>query len=210
MVEQVETGATGSQDAAGFRSELGDVLLQVLLHARIQEEAGHFGVGDVVDALTEKMIRRNPHVFTPDGAVRGGIPQDPAEIERAWDAAKRTEAPGRNVFDGVPGSLPALLLAAKVQSRARRAGVPVPAWTPPGPAEDEAAPPRRTPDGARRWADEDQLGDELFELVRRAAEQGLDPEAALRSAVRRFTAAAGGSSGPLPGDGASHHGDPLA
>lgn len=175
VAEAVETGHTGPEDAEELAGELGDVLFQVLLHARLQEEAGHFGIGDVVESLTAKMIRRNPHVFAPDGSVRETGTADPAEIERAWDAVKKQEKPGRtSPFDGIPAGLPALLLAAKAQDRARRAGVPVPAADPAG----RPVPP---------WRGEEELGDHLFDVVRQAQAQGLDAEAALRAAVRRFT-----------------------
>lgn len=175
VAEAVETGHTGPEDAGELAGELGDVLLQVLLHARLQEELGHFGIGDVVDSLTAKMIRRNPHVFAPDGSLRGTTTDDPAAIERAWDDVKKQEKPGRtSPFDGIPAGLPALLLAAKTQDRARRAGVSVPSAEPDNP-------PRRP------WRSEDELGDHLFDVVRRAQAQGLDAEAALRAAVRRFT-----------------------
>lgn len=175
VVEAVEAGHTGPQDARELAGELGDVLFQVLLHARLQEESGHFGIGDVVDSLTAKMIRRNPHVFAPDGSVRTEITDDPAEIERAWDEVKKREKPGRSSpFDGIPAGLPALLLAAKTLDRARRAGREV--W----PAAPGAAP-------ERVWQDSDELGDHLFDVVRQAQAQGLDAEAALRAAVRRFT-----------------------
>lgn len=174
VVEAVEAGHTGPGDADELASELGDVLFQVLLHARLQEEAGHFGIGDVVDSLTAKMIRRNPHVFAPDGSVRAETTDDPAEIERAWDEVKKTEKPGRtSPFDGIPAGLPALALAAKTQDRARRAGLDVP------PANPDATVP--VPQGF------DELGDHLFDVVRQAQAQGLDAEAALRAAVRRFT-----------------------
>ncbi len=175
VVEAVEAGHTGAQDADELASELGDVLFQVLLHARLQEESGHFGIGDVVDSLTAKMIRRNPHVFAPDGTVRAKTTNDPAEIERAWDEVKKTEKPGRtSPFDGIPAGLPALALAAKTQDRARRAGLDVPPANPdkPVPAVEGF----------------DQLGDHLFDVVRSAQAQGIDAEAALRAAVRRFTA----------------------
>ena len=178
VVEAVEVGHTGPRDAAELAGELGDVLLQVLLHARLQEEAGHFGIGDVVDSLTAKMIRRNPHVFAPDGSLRGGGTADAAGIEQTWDVVKRQENPGRNSpFDGIPAALPALLLAAKTQQRARRAGRAVPAAEPAGAPEPG-------------WSGEQELGDHLFDVVRRAQLQGLDAEAALRGAVRRFTAGA--------------------
>ena len=175
VVEAVESGHTGPEHAQELAGELGDVLFQVLLHARLQEEMGHFSIGDVVESLTAKMIRRNPHVFAPDGTLRAETTDDPAEIERAWDRVKQQEKPERtSPYDGVPAGLPALLLAAKVQDRARRAGVPV------LPAEAEGPPPAS-------WNSEDELGDHLFDLVRRAQAQGLDAEAALRAAVGRFT-----------------------
>lgn len=176
VAEAVQTGHTGPEDAGELAGELGDVLFQVLLHARLQEESGHFGIADVVDSLTAKMIRRNPHVFAPDGSVRDATTADIAEIEQAWDAVKRREKPERtSPFDGIPAGLPALLLAAKTQERARRAGLEVPSTTP------EAAP-------GRTWPGSKELGDHLFDVVRQAQSQGLDAEAALREAVRRFTA----------------------
>ncbi|MET4058954.1 MazG family protein [Arthrobacter sp. UYP6] len=176
VVEAVETGHTGPSDAEELAGELGDVLFQVLLHARLQAESGHFGIGEVVDSLTAKMIRRNPHVFAPDGSLRAGTTGDTAEIEGAWDAVKKREKPGRaSPFDGIPAGLPALLLAAKTQDRARRAGLDVPAAAPGTTAE-------------RTWQGQAELGDHLFDVVRQAQAQGLDAEAALRAAVRRFTA----------------------
>ena len=175
VVEAVESGHTGAEHAQELAGELGDVLFQVLLHARLQEETGHFSIGDVVDSLTAKMIRRNPHVFAPDGTLRATTTDDPAEIERAWDRVKQQEKPERtSPFDGIPAGLPALLLAAKVQDRARRAGVPV--------LPDDLQGPQPP-----AWNSEDELGDHLFDVVRRAQAQGLDAEAALRAAVGRFT-----------------------
>ncbi|WP_318242124.1 MazG nucleotide pyrophosphohydrolase domain-containing protein [Arthrobacter gallicola] len=181
VIEAVEAGHTGAEDAAELSGELGDVLFQVLLHARLQEEAGNFSILDVVEGLTGKMIRRNPHVFHPDGTLAESTTGDPAEIERAWDAAKKIEKPRRgSPFDGIPASLPALALAAKTQHRARRAGVAVPAAQTGTGASSSAAVPV--------WDGEKELGDLLFETVRQATERGIDPEAALRAAVRRFTA----------------------
>ena len=175
MVEAVESGHTGAEHAQELAEELGDVLFQVLLHARLQEEAGHFGIGDVVESLTAKMIRRNPHVFAPDGTLRAATTADPAEIERAWDNVKKHEKPERaSPFDGIPAGLPALLLAAKVLDRARRAGVPVPSGEPDGPSPQP-------------WNSEAELGEHLFAVVRQAQALGLDAEAALRAAVGHFT-----------------------
>ncbi|WP_246165491.1 MazG nucleotide pyrophosphohydrolase domain-containing protein [Arthrobacter yangruifuii] len=177
LVEAVEGGTTGPGRAEELRGELGDVLLQVLLHARLQQETGSFSVADVIDSLTAKMIRRNPHVFLPDGSLRqDGEESGLAAIEKAWDRAKRAETPSRtSAFEGIPAGLPALLLAAKTLSRARRAGRPLP---------DPVAVPE--------FSDEDGLGDALFTLVRRASDQGLDAEAALRAAVRRYTSGGSG------------------
>ncbi|MBP3043881.1 nucleotide pyrophosphohydrolase [Arthrobacter jiangjiafuii] len=193
VVETVEAGHTGVSDAAEFSGELGDVLFQVLLHARLQEEAGHFGIGEVLDALTAKMIRRNPHVFAPDGSLRAATTDDPAEIERAWDEVKKQEKPERtSPLDGIPAGLPALLLAAKALDRARRAGISVPPLS-----EPPSDPHPQTGGPAPAWRTGEELGDHLFDVVRQAQEQGLDAEAALRAAVRRFSTRLDGS-GTLP------------
>ncbi|MCC3280093.1 MazG family protein [Arthrobacter sp. zg-Y40] len=179
LIEAVEGGTAGPVRAAELRGELGDVLLQVMLHARLQQETGSFSVADVVDGLTAKMIRRNPHVFAADGSVlpdTGGQPSL-AAIEQAWDDVKKAETPDRSsAFEGIPAGLPALVLAAKTLSRARRAGLPLP--------------PSGTGEG---FSDDAALGDALLSLVRRASEQGLDAEAALRAAVRRYTTASTGA-----------------
>ena len=201
VVETVEAGHTGASDAAEFSGELGDVLFQVLLHARLQEEAGHFGIGEVLDALAAKMIRRNPHVFAPDGSLRAATTDDPVEIERAWDEVKKQEKPERtSPLDGIPARLPALLLAAKTLDRARRAGINVPPLSGP-PTEQPSEPPSdphpQAVEPAPAWHTGEELGDHLFDVVRQAQEQGLDAEAALRAAVRRFSARLDGS-GTLP------------
>ena len=173
VIEAVETGHTRTEDARELSGELGDLLFQVLLHARLQEESGSFSIRDVVTGLTDKMIRRNPHVFRPDGSLQDSTTGDTAEIERAWDAVKKSEKPQRSSpFEGIPAALPALALAAKAQERARRAGLRIPRKGPELPDFDG----------------DQELGDLLFEAVRRAAENGIDAEAALRGAVRRFTA----------------------
>ena len=172
VIEAVEAGHTRAEDAHELSGELGDLLFQVLLHARLQEEAGSFSISDVVTGLTDKMIRRNPHVFRADGSLQDSTTEDTAEIERAWDAVKKTEKHRSSPFEGIPAALPALALAAKTQERARRAGLRVP---------EKAS-------GVPDFEGEEELGEILFETVRRAAEHGLDPEAALRRAVRRFTA----------------------
>lgn len=156
-------GAIEDGDTASLADELGDVLLQVLFHARVsQEEPEGFDIDDVARGLVAKMTRRHPHVFG-DGAARS-----PHDVDVAWDAIKATERPaGGSVTDGVPLSQPALSLARKLQSRAAKLGL-----------DDLTAP---TGDG-----DAASIGVELFELVARARAAGVDPEAALRTTARAF------------------------
>ncbi len=153
-IEALESG--GSPDH--LREELGDVLLQVYLHAAIAAQAGEFDIEDVARGLKEKMIRRNPHVF---GDVRE---TDPARINETWEAVKATEKQRTGLLDGIPLELPALSRAAKVLDRLERAGTPVEV------------------DGSG------DLGDRLLALVAEAREDGVDPEQALRDAVRRASA----------------------
>jgi MazG family protein len=142
-------------DPDHLREELGDVLLQVYLHAAIAAETGAFDIEDVAAGLREKMIRRNPHVF-------GDVEEtDPARINETWEAVKAAEKERSGIFDGIPLELPALTRAAKVLDRIERAGGTVPA------------------------PDPDNLGDRLLALVAEARAAGEDPEQALRDAVRR-------------------------
>jgi uncharacterized protein YabN with tetrapyrrole methylase and pyrophosphatase domain len=181
LAEAIETGHTRAEDAEELKGELADVLFQVLLHARIQEERGTFDFDEVARFLTDKLVRRNRHVFRPDGTLQDSFPATVEEIVAGYDAAKAAEKPGRSTpFDGIPRSLPALTLAAKSLDRARRAGFagaegtgsPAPATAPPA----EAAAP----------VTEDDVGNLLFDVVRRAVANGVDAEQALRAAVRRF------------------------
>lgn len=160
VIDAIETG----QSPAELRGELGDVLLQVVLHARIAEESGQFVIDDVVRGLTEKMTRRNSHVFKPDGSLQEQFPDSIDEIIRKWNQAKALENPQRGRFDGIPNPLPALALAQKTLHR-MRSDVPEP---------------------AAQTLSEEELGAKLFDLVR--ANPGVDAERALRSAVRSFQA----------------------
>ena len=100
--EVAETIETGAGDAE-LQSELGDVLLQVVLHARLAEERGAFDFDDVARGLTAKMIRRNPHVFRPDGSLQDSFPATVEEIVLKWDAVKKAEKPERgHIFEGFP------------------------------------------------------------------------------------------------------------
>lgn len=180
--EVAETIEAGGGDAE-LKGELGDVLLQVVLHARLAEERGAFTFEDVARGLTAKMIRRNPHVFRPDGSLQDSFPATVEDIVHTWDAVKKAERPDRgHALEGVPAALPALARAQKLLDRADRAGLP--ALPQPGPSGTTATPAPAT---------EEELGELLFTLVADARAQGLDAERALRAAVRRFQDGHGGS-----------------
>ena len=116
-LEAIDSGdATG--DWGHLREELGDLLLQVYFHAVVAEEAGAFTIDDVARGITEKMHRRNPHVFGP---ASDDHPQDAAAVNEVWQAIKDRDKPRASRTDGLPDTLPALLYAAKV---VERGGVP--------------------------------------------------------------------------------------
>ncbi|WP_427008344.1 MazG nucleotide pyrophosphohydrolase domain-containing protein [Pseudarthrobacter sp. H2] len=171
--EVAETIETGGGDAE-LKAELGDVLLQVVLHARLAQEHNAFTFDDVARGLTAKMIRRNPHVFRADGSLQDSFPATVEDIVRTWDAVKRSEqvlhsgVPHSGPLGGVPGALPALARAQKLLDRAERAGFP--AFTEPVDIPSS----------------EEDLGDLLFAIAAAARAQGLDAERALRGVNRRF------------------------
>jgi XTP/dITP diphosphohydrolase len=168
VAETIETAA----DEAELKGELGDVLLQVVLHARLAEERGVFAFGDVARGLTEKMVRRNPHVFRPDGSLQDSFPATVEEIVLKWDAVKKAESPQRSTpFEGIPLALPALAQAQKTLDRAERAGL-LPAGATAEPAEIPET--------------EAELGELLLAVVRAARGRGFDAERALRGAVRGY------------------------
>jgi MazG family protein len=184
VAETIETGA----DEAELKGELGDVLLQVVLHARLAEERGVFGFGDVARGLTGKMIRRNPHVFRPDGSLQDSFPATVEEIVLKWDAVKKAESPERSTpFEGIPMALPALAQAQKTLDRAERAGLPLvePVETPVG---QQTPAGQQTPvvEFAETIETEAELGELLLAVVRSARNRGFDAERALRGAVRRY------------------------
>ena len=178
--------ALESGDERALCEELGDVALQVVFHARIAAERGDgtgYTIDDVADGIVAKLIRRHPHVFG-DVTVSGAD-----EVKRNWDEIKRKEKTDRaersgvpaagqaspSALDGVPFGQPALALAAQLQRRAERAGVP---------AELARLEPQ---DGASESSEPGaSLGRELFRLVARARELGRDPELELRAAAQRY------------------------
>lgn len=176
VVDSIEAGASGSDTSDELRGELGDVLLQVVLHARLAEEQGRFTFDDVARAITEKMVRRNPHVFRPDGSLQDSFPATVEEIIEKWDAVKKAEKPERSdPFEGIPPHLPALALAQKSLDRAERAAR---SGGPESVGHTNAA--TEVPDS------EAALGDFLLAVVASSKEKGFDAERALRAAVRRY------------------------
>jgi NTP pyrophosphatase (non-canonical NTP hydrolase) len=173
--------ALESGDDRAFCEELGDVLLQVVFHARVAaERADGYTIDDVADGIVAKLVRRHPHVFA-DVTVSGA-----EEVYRNWDEIKRAEKKERaeragvpadadgppSALDGVPFGQPALALAGQLQRRAARAGVP-----------DELA---RLEDDPELTGPGGDIGRELFRLAVRAREAGRDPEMELRAAARRY------------------------
>ncbi|MCW3849157.1 nucleoside triphosphate pyrophosphohydrolase [Sphingomonas sp. LB-2] len=163
-------------DMADLKDELGDLLLQVVFHARMAEEAGAFDLSDVAGAISDKMERRHPHIFL--GRAEGG--------HHLWEQIKAEERGAKgavSALDGVAIGLPALLRAEKLQKRAARTGFD---WPDPSGArakideelaEVEAAPPEEIAE---------EIGDLLFAVVNWARKLGIDPEAALRAANSKF------------------------
>lgn len=174
--------AIGSGDDGELKEELGDLLLQVVFHARMAEERGAFSVGDVVKDLVEKLVRRHPHVF---GEVEV---KDAEEVLERWEEIKKKE--GReSLLDGVPRSLPALLRARRVQEKASKVGFD---WERAEGALGKLGEELGELEDAMRSGDrvraEEELGDLLFSVVNLSRFLGLDPEWALHKAIDKFVA----------------------
>ncbi len=177
--------AIESRSAEAVREELGDLLFQVIFHAQLAAEAGDFTMASLLDHLARKMIRRHPHVFG-DAAV-----DNAREALTQWEAIKRSEAKGagppRSVLDGVPRSLPSLLRAQRLQSKAARVGFDWPAATA---AWEKVREELHEVDEALTRGDRarvrEELGDVLFSLVNVARLSGIDAEEALQGTIEKF------------------------
>lgn len=191
VAEAIDTG-----DLGGLREELGDLLVQILMHAAMAQEAGEFTLEEVVAHASRKMVRRHPHVF---GEEKAG---DSAALLARWDEikaeerAKRGESGVRVALDAVPSATPALLRAAALQGRAERAGHAPPAASP----VERLREALDALDGASPDADADaeaRVGELLWAAVALAREREIDAESALRAAaaafVERVAAADGGA-----------------
>ena len=175
--------AIARDDMGDLRDELGDLLLQVVYHARIAEESGAFDFDDVVAAISEKMVRRHPHVFA-DKRVACAEAQT---VE--WEALKAEEQAGarESVLDGVPVGLPALTRSMKLGRRAARVGFD---WPDAGGVRSKINEELRELDAAIAQGDADavaaEMGDALFSLVNLCRHVNVDPESCLRAANSRF------------------------
>lgn len=181
---EVAAAIGAGPDFAALLDELGDLLFQVVYHARMAEEAGKFDFAAVARAIAAKMVRRHPHVFGEAPA------RDAAAQTDAWEAQKAAErAASREIgaLAGVPGALPALSRAAKLTRRAARVGFDWPdAASVLDKLEEEAAELRAEMPAADPDRLKDEVGDLLFVLANLARKLGLDPEDCLRSANGKF------------------------
>lgn len=175
--------AIDREDLDGLQEELGDVLLQVVFHARIEEENNGFTFDDVVDTLCQKLVMRHPHVFGDVDAADAG------QALKNWDAIKRQTKKGKTqtqLLDGVPHSLPALMRAGKVLGRARRVGFET-ATTPEEAVcmleQQVAVLKQRIAEGQDTDA---ALGDMLFSAVALSRQLHTDPEEQLSLSANRF------------------------
>ena len=177
--------AIDKRDFEQLPDELGDLLFQVVYHARMAEEAGHFAFADVAKAIADKMVRRHPHVFG-DAAMRSAALQ-----QSEWERQKRSERAGRaetGILAGIPVALPALTRAHKITARAGRVGFDWPdAETVVQKLEDEIAELRAELAQADPERLADEFGDILFVAANLARKLDLDPEACLRQATVKFS-----------------------
>ncbi len=164
-------------DLADLKDELGDLLLQVVFHSRMAEEAGHFAIHDVAETISDKMERRHPHLF--GRAETGG--------HHLWEQVKADERAAKgetSTLDGVALGLPALMRAEKLQKRAARTGFDWPDIG--GPRAKIAEELAELDAETGREAQEEELGDLLFAVVNLARHLKIDPEEALRKANLKF------------------------
>ncbi len=165
-------------DLADLREELGDLLLQVVFHARMAEELGAFDLAAVATGIADKMERRHPHIFSDVGT------RTAAQVVEAWETIKAAEKPRASAMDGVAIALPSLMRAEKLARRAALTGFDWPdAQGPHAKVLEELAELAAAPDAAAR---EEEMGDLLFAVANLARHMKIDPETALRNANSKF------------------------
>lgn len=173
LLEAIDSG-----ESEAISEELGDVLLQVLMHTAVAERLGEFELGDVVSRIASKLVARHPHVFA------GATAETAEDVRESWEALKQKERPNRSRLEGVPASLPALAESQTIQGRARRAGFDWPDIH--GPLEKLS---EEIGELALAESDEDreeEFGDVLFVIAHIAQRMGIDGEQALRRANGKF------------------------
>jgi len=176
--------AARAKNDAHFREELGDLLLLVVMHAEIAREAGRFDINNVVDDVTEKLVRRHPHVFGKSDA------RDSGAVLKQWEAIKHEEKRSDSHYlAGLPRALPALMRAQKAQSKAARVNFD---WTELrdvlAKVEEELGETKSAIASQDRPGIEDEIGDLLFAVVNLARKCKLDAESALQTATDKFVA----------------------
>ena len=173
-------------DYKDLRDELGDLLLQVVYHSRLAEEAGHFAFGDVVEAITAKMIRRHPHVFGDGQAETGDSSWDDIKAE---ERRQKAESDPTSIVDDIAIALPGLRRAQKLQQRAAAVGFDWPSWEPVlDKIKEETKELEAEVSGAERDLTriEEELGDLLFSIANMARHLRIHPEEAMQRANRKF------------------------
>ena len=174
--------AVDADDVDGMREELGDVLMQVVFHARMAQEAQRFDLQDVIDEVVDKLIRRHPHVF-------GNLNvENSAEVLKNWDAIKKTEKKERtSVLDGVTKDLPGLLRAYKLQHKAAKVGFdwekPEDCWAK---VEEEIRELREAQTEGDKAHIEEEYGDLLFAMVNYGRQIGVEGEVAINDCNNKF------------------------
>lgn len=189
-------------DMVDLADELGDLLLQVVFHARMAEEAGHFAFPDVVEAITRKLIRRHPHVFGDRNAPDARPGRNPGEVKELWEAIKAEERAEKaakraaagfvrdrvaSLLDDVPLALPALTRAVKLQKKASIVGFD---WNDPkavlAKLREEIAEVEDALESGDKAAISDEVGDVLFVIANLARHADIEPEMALEGTNRKF------------------------
>jgi len=176
-------GAVRAKDDANFREELGDLLLLIVMHAEIAQETGRFQIDNVIGDVTEKLIRRHPHVFGTSDA------RDSGAVLKQWESIKRAEKTSKHYLDSLPTALPALMRAQKTQSKVARVNFD---WSEPGEViakvEEELSETKQAIASQDGEAMENEIGDLLFAVVNLARKCKLDAESALQTATDKFVA----------------------
>jgi tetrapyrrole methylase family protein/MazG family protein len=171
--------ALDAEDFTELEAELGDLLMQIVMHAQMASEEGKFDVNDVIEGINKKLVRRHPHVFGKTEA------RTAEEVLVHWEEIKKKERPDEaGILEGVPRTLPALAYSQSIQDRVSRAGFDWPEDT--GVLEKLVEEIQEFKASSNQEDKENEFGDILFTLVNFARRQGIDPESALRMANVKF------------------------